>query len=74
MYAILALYVTFYVMCYARLLVCNAKALIHLQNIIPYMQTLLNILYKVDNKHYFIRNDKHAIHYITRYKKGYNKL
>ena len=33
MYAILALYV--YVMCYARLLVCNAKALIHLQSIIP---------------------------------------
>lgn len=28
-----------------------------MQNIIPYMQTLLNILYKVDNKHYFIRND-----------------
>ena len=35
MYAILALYVTFYVMCYARLLVCNAKTLIHLQNIMP---------------------------------------
>ena len=27
--------VTFYVICYARLLVCNAKTLIHLQSIIP---------------------------------------
>ena len=35
------------------------------------MQIPLNIPYKIDNKHYFIRNDKHAIYNTARYKKDF---
>ena len=45
-----------------KLCMQQSKALIYMQNIIPLHANTTKHTYKVDNKDYFIRNDKHAIY------------